>query len=537
MSAMALQRSELRQFASPFDWIISSPEMLSHIFQDNYKSFLDSKQYLNFGKESNPEPMIGHQLYSTLVKKGKSTTKIFLHRNPMTLEGKEYYERCVNRIRDVSKSKSATSLLVLVQSSKHRSKHHAWVTQFHRLFATLQEIWQGRFELLIIRLQKKKKDKKMKTEDNVVGEGKSKSKSDQEQSTTISTNDTEMELIKSTDGKESLLRVVYLTKHESAEMEDPKNLDRLIHVIQKNRTFTIEHNNNNNNNNKETTEELKKRLKRKKPKKIYAPLQKTVKATATATASNRSGVADMTVILREKKYIEHGLEELGYDLKNGIIVGDNEYDQHVKDLELKFYQINQINHISQSSRQFFQGVGHKLNDAPNQAEKEKINDTKAIEQKLKQQRQKIQKIQNKRKIDVEKEKQSGTKQMQQMHQMQQRVEAMKLRTAKATKEYEQRKVEQAQIDAAKAIFLARKVETETRIRAAKIEKQKLVEQQAKDANIKDMHAIRKLNKLKYKERIVETKESNISKHWKLVALIAVAAIALKTAQSYLYRST
>ena len=160
MSAMALQRSELRQFASPFDWIISSPEMLSHIFQDNYKSFLDSKQYLNFGKESNPEPLIGHQLYSTLVKKGKSTTKIFLHRNPMTLEGKEYYERCVNRIRDVSKSKSATSLLVLVQSSKHRSKHHAWVTQFHRLFATLQEIWQGRFELLIIRLQKKKERQK-----------------------------------------------------------------------------------------------------------------------------------------------------------------------------------------------------------------------------------------------------------------------------------------------------------------------------------------------------------------------------------------
>jgi hypothetical protein len=46
---------------------------------------------------------------------------------------------------------------VLVQSSKHRSQHAAWVPQFRTLFAALEQHWRGRFELLVVRLQREGK--------------------------------------------------------------------------------------------------------------------------------------------------------------------------------------------------------------------------------------------------------------------------------------------------------------------------------------------------------------------------------------------
>ena len=77
LSAMALQHGNLRSFATPLDWIFSSPEMISHCISDNWQTFLDPTQLIDYGSKEH-EIFVGHSLYSRMLKKGKTNCKIFL---------------------------------------------------------------------------------------------------------------------------------------------------------------------------------------------------------------------------------------------------------------------------------------------------------------------------------------------------------------------------------------------------------------------------------------------------------------------------
>ena len=231
ISAMALQKAGLRTSATPLDWIFSSPAMIEHCLRDDWRMFLDADQYVDYGSivsakkksaaaaaaSSTADIFIGHSLYSTMVKKGKNESKIFLHRNPMVKEGKEYYERCVGRLRVVATSTSAVSLLLYVESSKRRSKHAVWVLQFRQLFRVLEEMWCGRFEFLVVRMQKSKKDGSSSDEEDVCKE---------------------VEVQSSSSG--SILRVVHvLTDPEAPGLEDDRNLYRIIRAIHGRRNFNV----------------------------------------------------------------------------------------------------------------------------------------------------------------------------------------------------------------------------------------------------------------------------------------------------------
>ena len=235
ISAIALQHSKLRTFACPLDWIFSSPEMVGHLLRDHFTQFLDPEQLLDLGSTSH-ETFVGHKLYSTLLKQGKTDCKIFLHRNPLTPDGMFYYTRTVQRMRAVSKSQDAVSLLVLVQSSKHRSKHHAWVVKFLQLFEVLQETWSGKFELLVIRMQKATAPPQKKQSGGAGGGGGGRG----EQKDAIRSFSKEMELHPSLDGKGSVFRVVYIAKHpDSTGLEDHRNLERIVRVIRHERVFDV----------------------------------------------------------------------------------------------------------------------------------------------------------------------------------------------------------------------------------------------------------------------------------------------------------
>ena len=231
ISAMALQKAGLRTSATPLDWIFSSPAMIEHCLRDDWRMFLDAEQYVDYGSivsakkkttaaaSSTADIFIGHSLYSTMVKKGKNESKIFLHRNPMVKEGKEYYERCVGRLRVVATSTSAVSLLLYVESSKRRSKHEVWVQQFRQLFRVLEEMWCGRFEFLVVRMQKSKKESSSSDEDDVCKE---------------------VEVQYSATSSGSILRVVHvLTDPEAPGLEDDRNLHRIIRAIQRRRNFHV----------------------------------------------------------------------------------------------------------------------------------------------------------------------------------------------------------------------------------------------------------------------------------------------------------
>lgn len=146
LTANTLTEAGLRVFAAPLDWVFSSPAMIAHCVADNWTTFLDPAQYR---AHAGPDPHVGHRFYSPMVKK----PKIFLHRSPLVPEEYAYYMRCVARVRAIASDTAARSLLVLVQSSKHRSAHAVWARQFAALFDALDVHWQGHFELLVVRLQ------------------------------------------------------------------------------------------------------------------------------------------------------------------------------------------------------------------------------------------------------------------------------------------------------------------------------------------------------------------------------------------------
>ncbi|CAL1157397.1 unnamed protein product [Cladocopium goreaui] len=99
-----------RRYALPFDWIFTSPQMVTHCLQDDFQSFLDRQQLyqngssfdaigLKPGSAPRERRLIGHKLYSTLTAGvGKGT--IFNHRDPLhNDEDYLYTVRCVERFR------------------------------------------------------------------------------------------------------------------------------------------------------------------------------------------------------------------------------------------------------------------------------------------------------------------------------------------------------------------------------------------------------------------------------------------------------
>jgi hypothetical protein len=126
--------------------------MIEHVLRDDWRAFLDRNQLFETNTHVNGKPSAGHLLYSPMLKR----KGIFLHRSPLNPVEYEYYTRCIKRFRALATDPTGRALLVHVQSSSHRSRHSVWVQQFYSLFECLDGYWEGAFELLVIRLQKRK---------------------------------------------------------------------------------------------------------------------------------------------------------------------------------------------------------------------------------------------------------------------------------------------------------------------------------------------------------------------------------------------
>lgn len=185
LTAKALAACGLRAFASPLDWTFSTPGMATHCVKDDWRAFLDTTLlyldqdaddavnaddaaaakdadalHIDQGAKDSSLPSTTrthHRLYTPMVNSGgrrKRRRCVFPHRSPLVLAEHEYYTRCVERLRRVAADPSAHALLVVAQSSRHRSAHAAWAAPFAALFAALEAHWAARFELLVIRLQR-----------------------------------------------------------------------------------------------------------------------------------------------------------------------------------------------------------------------------------------------------------------------------------------------------------------------------------------------------------------------------------------------
>jgi hypothetical protein len=85
-----LQRLNIKIVSFPFDWLCTTPLIISDCIEDNFQLFLDKTYYI-VNEEKNH---IVHKYYADKYNFNKA---FFAHSNPIQSETYEYLERCIGR--------------------------------------------------------------------------------------------------------------------------------------------------------------------------------------------------------------------------------------------------------------------------------------------------------------------------------------------------------------------------------------------------------------------------------------------------------
>lgn len=114
-SAQLLKINGLKKTSYPFDWIFSNISMVEHCIKDDFKLFLDKSQYSDYN--TNPtlkETQCEHSFYGKML--GDPVHNIiFNHHNPLSNpKDYAYFERCVNRFRELLKSNEPKTFVMFV---------------------------------------------------------------------------------------------------------------------------------------------------------------------------------------------------------------------------------------------------------------------------------------------------------------------------------------------------------------------------------------------------------------------------------------
>jgi len=114
-TANHFQRKGIRTCSHPFDWILSSPEMVLACLRDDFATFLNPQYHERLGDD-----ISNHTLYGTMVLgnnfQGERPQNImFTHRDVTQPENRAYYERCVERFRGVLRSSLPTLFVLTAQ--------------------------------------------------------------------------------------------------------------------------------------------------------------------------------------------------------------------------------------------------------------------------------------------------------------------------------------------------------------------------------------------------------------------------------------
>lgn len=119
-SAQLLKINGIKKASYPFDWIFSSLPMVEHCIKDDFKTFLDKSNYTDY-KTNNTlrENQCEHSFYGNMVFNGEHNV-IFNHHNPLSnTNDYAYFERCVNRFRELLKSNEDKGFVIFDTSDDY----------------------------------------------------------------------------------------------------------------------------------------------------------------------------------------------------------------------------------------------------------------------------------------------------------------------------------------------------------------------------------------------------------------------------------
>jgi len=110
-TARIMQRIQIKPMSYPFDWVFSDEEIIIDCLSDDFNKFLDQSYYVEVANKYH-EHSCGHTHYHE---------DFFFHKDPRNQDHYEYYQRCVNRFRDLLNSNSRKLFLMFI--SPENTKH------------------------------------------------------------------------------------------------------------------------------------------------------------------------------------------------------------------------------------------------------------------------------------------------------------------------------------------------------------------------------------------------------------------------------
>lgn len=143
-TASHLEHYKLRKCAYPFDWTLSSPQMIMDCLRDDFKTFLDPTHHvaLEPGVSSN------HLVYGSMVW-GVNFDGIvnqnltFAHKDITTIDHYTYYQRCVERFRALLASPDNKLFILTTQGIEYNPQ------EIHELRDMLRQRTQNSHVLCI----------------------------------------------------------------------------------------------------------------------------------------------------------------------------------------------------------------------------------------------------------------------------------------------------------------------------------------------------------------------------------------------------
>lgn len=147
-TASWIKQKNMKKCSYPFDWIYSNPKMIIDCINDDFVKFLDRSlhiptTYKKKQKIIEYKNISGHKIY-----KRKNSKGIFNHHYILEDKQYEYFVRCVNRFRELTKINDNKLFIISFMNEKQDITKNLQ-KQLNDLYTTLQKITNN-FDLLVV---------------------------------------------------------------------------------------------------------------------------------------------------------------------------------------------------------------------------------------------------------------------------------------------------------------------------------------------------------------------------------------------------
>lgn len=146
--AQMLKTNELKLASYPFDWIMSSLDVVKHCLQDDFKTYLDKDSYIELNGKC------GHKVYCD---------NMFAHHNPLqNTNDYDYFVRCVGRFRKIISSEDNKLFIISIINGEHgvgNKLSQDLINQFMSLYNIINEKTKNAHLLVIVNYPNHKTNK------------------------------------------------------------------------------------------------------------------------------------------------------------------------------------------------------------------------------------------------------------------------------------------------------------------------------------------------------------------------------------------